>query len=242
MAVDDRLDILPVPYALYERVHAATLGLLHREPADAAHAWRELGRDLGRLHAGIAPIPWSDRPGARAEADHPRRTPQQLVEEEATPDGWLTPIEARWLLAWFDRLAPLVEQDKHARLARFLHADTQATNIMVDAETLEYRALIDWGDARWGEPADEFVGPPLRAVPHMLAGYREIRPLDDDETAEARILWGQPRFMVSVLWRGKALEYAWGERPLPRLIEIVRFFAEDHGPRSAALAPPPTAG
>jgi hypothetical protein len=60
------------------------------------------------------------------------------VEEEAAPDGWLSPI--------------------------------------------------DWGDARWGDAADEFVGPPLRAVPHMLAGYRQVSPLDDDETAEARIL------------------------------------------------------
>jgi Ser/Thr protein kinase RdoA (MazF antagonist) len=241
VAVDDRLDILPVPYALYERVHAATLGLLNREPADAAQAWREVGRDLARLHAGIAPVPWSERPGARAEAERPRRTPQQLVEEEAAPDGWLTPIEARWLLAWFDRLAPLVERGRDARFAHLLHADTQPTNVMVDVKTLEYRALIDWGDARWGDPADEFIGPPLRAVPHMLAGYREVQPLDD-ETAEARILWGQLRFMVSVLWRGKAAEYAWGERPLPRLIEILRFFLENHGPRWAALAPSAIAG
>jgi Ser/Thr protein kinase RdoA (MazF antagonist) len=238
IAMDDWLDILRVPYALYERVHAATLGLLHVEPAEAAHAWHELGRDLGRLHAGIAPIPWSERLGARAETERPPRTPQQLVEEEAAPDGWLTPIEARWLLSWFDRLAPLVERGKDTRVARLLHADTQPTNVMVDGDTLEYRALIDWGDARWGDPADEFVGPPLRAVPYMLAGYREVLPLDDDETAEARILWGQLRFMVSVLWRGKALEYGWGERPLPRLIEIARFFLEDHGPRWAALAPP----
>jgi hypothetical protein len=65
-----------------------------------------------------------------------------------------------------------------------------------------------------------------------------VRPLDADETAEARILWGQLRFAVSVLWRGKAAEYAWGERPLPRLIDILRFFLEDHGPRWVALAPP----
>jgi Ser/Thr protein kinase RdoA (MazF antagonist) len=237
VAVDDRLDILPVPYALYERVHAATLGLLHREPAEAAHAWRELGHDLARFHVAIAPVPWAERPGARVEAESPRRTPAELIDA-ATSDGWLTPIEARWLLAWFDRLAPLAERGTDTRVAHLLHADTQPTNVLVDAETLEYRALIDWGDARWGDPADEFVGPPLRAVPFMLAGYREVRPLDADETAEARILWGQLRFAVSVLWRGKAAEYAWGERPLPRLIDILRFFLEDHGPRWVALAPP----
>lgn len=238
VAMDDTLDILPVPYALYERVHAATLGLLSREPQEAAHAWRELGRDLGRLHAGIAPIPWSERPGARAAAERPRRTPQQLIEKEASANGWLTSMEARWLLAWFERLEPLVEAGRETRVARLLHADTQPSNVMVDGETLEYRALIDWGDARWGDVADEFIGPPLRAVPHMLAGHREVLPLDDDETAEARILWGQLRFMVSVLRRGKALEYGWGERPLPRLVEIVRFFLEDQGSRWAALAPP----
>jgi Ser/Thr protein kinase RdoA (MazF antagonist) len=240
IAMDDRLDILPVPYAFYERVHAQTLGLLNREPVDASPAWREVGRDLGRLHAAIAPIPWAERPAARAEAEHPSRTPEQLIEAAAL-DGWLTPIEARWLLSWFERLAPLVEEGKFTRVARLLHADTQPTNVMVDGETLAYRALIDWGDARWGDPADEFVGPPLRAVPHMLAGYREVQSLDADETVEARILWGQLRFTVSVLRRGSAAEYAWGERPLPRLIEILRFFLEDNGTRWSALAPPTTA-
>jgi Ser/Thr protein kinase RdoA (MazF antagonist) len=241
VATDDRLDILPVPYALYERVHAETLGLLHREPGDAAHAWYELGRDLGRLHAGIAPIPWSQRPGAQAAVERPRRTPQQLVAEEAAPDGWLSPIEARWLLAWFERLTPLVERGKETRVARLLHADTQPNNVMVDGETLAYRALIDWGDARWGDVADEFVGPPLRAVPYMLEGHREVLPLEDDDTAEARILWGQLRFAVSVLRRGKALDFGWGERPLPRLIEIMRFFTEYQGPKWSALAPPTVA-
>jgi Ser/Thr protein kinase RdoA (MazF antagonist) len=48
-----------------------------------------------------------------------------------------------------DELRRLDEPAKDTRLARLLHADTQPTNVMVAAETLEYRALIDWGDARW---------------------------------------------------------------------------------------------
>ena len=237
IAMDDSLDILPVPYSLYERVHAETLGLLDVEPDEAAHAWHELGRDLGRLHAAVAPVPWTERPGAKAYAQRPRKTPHELVDEEASPEGSITPIEARWLQAWFDRLAPLVERGKDTRLARLLHADTQPTNVMVDGKTLEYRALIDWGDARWDDVAVDFVGPPLRAVPHMLAGHREVIPLDDDDTAEARILWAQLRFAVSVLWRGKASGYSWGERPIPRLIEIMRFFVADVPDRWRHLGP-----
>ena len=238
VAMDDSLDLLPVPYALYERVHAETLGLLDREPAEAAHAWHELGRDLGRLHAATPPAPWDERPGAKAHAQRPRKTPHELVDEEASPEGSISSIEARWLQAWFDRLAPLAERGKDTRVARLLHADTQPTNVMVDGTTLEYRALIDWGDARWDDVAVDFVGPPLRAVPHMLAGHREVMPLDDDDTAEARILWTQLRFAVSVLWRGKASGYSWGERPIPRLIEIMRFFNGPIPNRWTELRPP----
>lgn len=55
--MDDRLDILPVPYALYEHVHAEPLGLLHREPEEVAHAWRELGRDTGEAARGHRAAP-----------------------------------------------------------------------------------------------------------------------------------------------------------------------------------------
>ena len=43
-----------MPYSLYERVQGVTLGLLDREPEDTPDVWREIGRDLGRLHSQVA--------------------------------------------------------------------------------------------------------------------------------------------------------------------------------------------
>jgi len=47
---DDSCDLLPVPYAIYERVPGQVLASLQLEPMQAADVWRELGRDLARVH------------------------------------------------------------------------------------------------------------------------------------------------------------------------------------------------
>jgi hypothetical protein len=94
---------------------------------------------------------------------------------------------------------------------------------MVRAGALDYLALIDWGSAGWGDPAWDFAGVPLRAVPWMLAGYRQVAPLDGDETAEARILWRHLQLALFLLRRGPVPGRAWAERPLAMLLEIMRF-------------------
>ncbi|HEV2125971.1 MAG TPA: phosphotransferase [Chloroflexota bacterium] len=237
VAFDESLDLLPVPYALYQRVPGTALGLLDAEPGDAAHAWRELGRDLARLHVG-GDHGLLDLPRSQRQADD---DPRSLVERRAA-DGWLTRMEVRWLLGWLEHLAPLALDAADTRPDRLVHADTQPTNVMVDPDTLAYRAVIDWGDARCGDVAADFLGPPLRAVPFLLDGHREVAPLDSDDTAEARILWEQIRFALAVLPRGAAVGLSWGERPIPRLLEILRFFLETDDSRWTALAPQPQGG
>ena len=77
----------------------------------------------------------------------------------------------------------------------------------------EYLALIDWGACGWGDPAHEFAGIPLRGVPCMLAGYREITPVPEDETPEARILWRQLQIALYLLGRPPQPGLSWAERP-----------------------------
>jgi aminoglycoside phosphotransferase (APT) family kinase protein len=114
---------------------------------------------------------------------------------------------------------------------RFVHGDPQATNILVQPGTRRYLAVIDWGCARWGDPAWDFIGMPMRAAPLVLAGHREVAPLDADETAEARITWAQVYIALDLLPRGAAPGCSWGERPLAMLLEILRFFLERPGGR-----------
>lgn len=48
-------------------------------------------------------------------------------------------------------------------------------------------ALIDWGDAGWGDPTLDFAAIPFDAVGVALEGYNAIAALGD--YAGARIVW-----------------------------------------------------
>src|SRR5215213_600132 len=217
VAFDVSLDLLPVPYTLYERVHGETLGLLDREPGDSPVAWRELGRDLALLHSHVA------AQGLIAEVEIEGLPDPRLWLDQIAQEGYFTPMEARWLSGWLDRLAP-------AALAStprcFLHGDIQATNMLVRAGSLDYLAIIDWGSAGWGDPAWDFAGVPLRAVPLLLQGYRAAGALLGEAAIEARILWRHLQLALLVLRRGPMPGRSWAERPLAMLLEIMRFMIE----------------
>jgi Ser/Thr protein kinase RdoA (MazF antagonist) len=202
---------------------------LEWEPTEIPRIWNELGRDLALLHLCM---PLGGRaahlPQAEALPD-----PRKLAEDRAT-DGWFTSIEVRWLTRWLDRLAPAVP----APLTKcMLHLDVQATNILIDPTVMEYRAVLDWGCAGLGDPAWDFFGMPLLAVPAMLDGHRSIAPLDGDDTVEARILWRHLQYSLAILPRGSAPGLSWGERPMAWLLEVFRFFTEPVGARWQDLRP-----
>ena len=78
---------------------------------------------------------------------------------------------------------------------------------------------------------------PLRAVPFLLSGYRAVRPLDADATAEARIVWRHLQIALWLARRGPQSGLSWGDQPLGMLVEVLRFFLERPGEPWAALAP-----
>jgi len=45
--------------------------------------------------------------------------------------------------------------------------------MFADPDTRELTAIIDWGDAAWGDPAIEFASMPLVALREMFEGYEE---------------------------------------------------------------------
>ena len=49
-----------------------------------------------------------------------------------------------------------------------IHMDIHPWNVFVDPERDELTAIIDWGDASWGDPALEFASMPMQAMPAML--------------------------------------------------------------------------
>lgn len=224
--MDDSCAILPVPYTIYARVEGATLGLLDLEPHETAAAWRAVGHDLALLHCGV------ERFGVAAELDatwnpDPTPWPEDLAEA-----GYFTAIEARWFTRWLDALDAAVP-DLVVECCR--HGDNQATNIIVQPKTLNYEAILDWGSAGWGDPAHDFGGIPLRAVPYVLQGYRNVMPVAGDETAEARILRHNLTLALGNMFRGPQPDLSWAERPLGFLVETMRFLLETGDDRWRAL-------
>ncbi len=219
VAFDASRELLPVPYGIYERVEGVGLEGSTPDPATAATAWRELGRDLARLHRGVtatAELKTFD------QKTDPRPLPGLVAEA-----GYFGPAEAQWLTDWLERLAPAA-LGKWPR--RFVHGDSQATNTMVEPQTLNYRAVIDWGSCMWGDVALDFSGVPLRAVPAMLEGYR-VEAGSTDDTIEARILWHHLTIGLHQLRGAPKPEQSWAERPLGIPLEMLRFFGTTVDPR-----------
>jgi aminoglycoside phosphotransferase (APT) family kinase protein len=214
VAFDESCTLLPVPFAVYERVHGRPLEHLELPTTFEPSVLQEIGRDLARLHSGVEKNETTEINATFLALD-PKEAVAGLAEE-----GTFTGLEATWLNAILERLTPAIEANYVECLRR---GDTQATNIMVSSTGMEYRALIDWGNATWGDPAQDFNGLPLRAIPTVLDGYRTIAKM---ENAEARILWWQFQNALYLLKRPPLPELptrSWAERPLAQLLETLRF-------------------
>lgn len=211
----------PIPYMLLERTPGDNLGPLGFAPKATAMAYRELGRDLGFWHG--REVPDVDPLQDLERDDHPDPRPALA---HLVASGHLPEEAAEWVHGRLDQLAAFALTP---RTWRVVHGDARPTNIMID-ERLTYRALLDWGDAQWADPASEFALMPLRAVPYALEGYREVRGSVDGEVSEARVLWYQLAWAVLSLGRGtNATERTWSSPPAGRLLELLRFMTERPG-------------
>ena len=205
IAFDDSRALVDRPYSLWERVNGETLGLLDLDERRLARAWREVGRELARLHDQVTACPdpngWLDAPGRSLDlAAYLDRMLVEGVIDRRFAD------EARSLV---NDLAPHAIAPNHVR---FVHDDMHAWNVMCTREG-ELLALIDWGDAGWGDPTLDFGYVPLELIPEVLAGYESESAAGLGEFLEARIVWDQLHATMQRLARGRG--------PVPQ-IEVFR--------------------
>ena len=218
-AFDDSRDLLDVAYTVYERVPGTSFAFSSSVDASSAGVLRSLGRELAILHQHVEECPdpdgWLDQPG---RDDNP-----EAFLEALRAGGYSSDDLHAWLRSLILLLEPAVQGARSYR--RFLHDDASPANVMVDRGS--FVALIDWGDAGWGDPALEFRALPTRAVPAVLAGYREVAPLDGDETAEARILYDHVLAACYYATRPVNSESQnWGRPPVGRFGELLAFATE----------------
>jgi Ser/Thr protein kinase RdoA (MazF antagonist) len=181
LAFDDSRELVDRPFSLWERVNGETLGLLETEPGSMPNPWREAGRQLALLHCRISCCPdpkgYLDRHGRNLD-------PTALLRETVDARR-LDAATAKEVEALIEELRPQV-QEPTGRC--FLHGDMHAMNVMCTREgTL--LAIIDWGDAGWGDPTLDLASVPLAAIPFVVDGYESEASGQLGETRGARIIW-----------------------------------------------------
>jgi hygromycin-B 7''-O-kinase len=173
LVFDDSRAVLDAPVSVYAFAPGRSLdglGWCYGDPR-LSRAWREAGRALAALHAGVTDAPDPHGYLESITPPDPARTRTRVLTGER-----LGTAEADWATGLTARL--LSENPPPAQPA-FLHDDLHAGNLMVTDDGA-VTALIDWGDAGWGDPAlDLSYSGPL-AVPDLLAGYHEASGTEGD--------------------------------------------------------------
>ncbi|PNY81239.1 phosphotransferase family protein [Deinococcus koreensis] len=168
---DDERRVVDAPVTVYAFAEGRSLEGYGWAPGDRrlTRAWREAGRELAALHAGVTAAP---DPHGRLEVIAPVNTGRTL--QRVTQGGHLARQEAEWATC---TVARLLQENPPPTTPAFLHNDLHAGNLMV-TEGGEVTALIDWGDAGWGDPVLDlcYAGP--LAAPDLLRGYEDVTGLD----------------------------------------------------------------
>ena len=155
IAFDDSGRLVNRPYSLWERVHADTLGLATLTPSQRGDLWQQVGTQISHLHSKVVSCPdpngYLDAPVRELSLDS---GVQQLVESGHADEGTVREIGLliRDLSPYVSRTYPQL----------FVHNDLHEMNIMCQAGQL--RALLDWGDAGWGDPTLDFAAIPLDQI------------------------------------------------------------------------------
>ena len=197
IAFDDTRTLAERPFSLWERVHGETLGLTSLSPGPTAKVWRSVGRELARLHLRVHkcadPKGYLDEPGRDQDVD---AVVKRLVDAKKLDIDTAGRVK---------RLAKELRPHVAAGIAtRFIHDDIHPMNIMCSADG-ELLAIIDWGDAGWGDPTLDFAAIPFDAIPSALDGYEAEAPGALGALPEARIAWNKLIDAVDDLWDNPGL-------------------------------------
>jgi len=168
IAFYDTRTLVDRPFSLWERVHGETLGLADLSDFATTRVWRGVGRELARLHVRVRDCPdpndYLDEPARQYDL---RRALRRLVETGMLDIDTATRVEELATALGSRAAEPLGR--------RFIHDDVSPMNVMCTTAG-ELLAIIDWGDAGWGDPSLDFAAMPLSAVPAALAGHEEEAP------------------------------------------------------------------
>jgi aminoglycoside phosphotransferase (APT) family kinase protein len=192
IAFDDTRRLLDRPFSLWERVRGNTLGLATLSARQTSEVWRAVGRELAKLHFRVRECADPD-----GYLDHPERDQDVgLLLQQAVDSGKVEIDTARRI----ERLAKELQPDLDEKLeTRFIHDDIHSMNVMCSSAG-DLAAILDWGDAGWGDPTLDFAGMPFEAIRPALEGYEAEAPGTLGATPEVRIAWNKLLDALADLW------------------------------------------
>ena len=208
IAFDDTRELVDKPFSLWERVHGETLGLIEEKPGAMPDTWRQAGEELAKLHTRV-----TECPDPNKYLDMPAREPiSGKFLKRIRDTGRISPEEFKRVEEFIAELRPQLPDIKEMR---FLHYDLHAMNIMCTKKG-DLLALLDWGDAGWGDPVLDFFIMEMEAIPYVLEGYKEDAAELLGYGPEKRIVWGQ---LAGRLWQvGEGRDVALGLDELKKIL------------------------
>jgi aminoglycoside phosphotransferase (APT) family kinase protein len=185
---DDSRDLLDRPYSIWERIHGQTLGLISSDPHSMPNTWRQVGHQMALLHVHVKQV---EDPKKYLHEPARDLNLKSLLEKLESSDHIFKDL-AKEISTLIADLHPAVLEES---ITCFLHSDVKDMNIMCISGD-EFLALIDWGDAGWGDPTFDFAQIPLLAIPYVLEGYREVAPHLLGGTLKERIIWDKLNYAM----------------------------------------------
>lgn len=192
IAFDDTRTLVDRPFSLWERVHGVTLGATSLPPRQMANVWRGVGRELGRLHVRVRECADPD-----GYLDEPRRDQDVDAALKRLVDANKLDVETA-------RRVERVAEELRRHIGdgietRFIHDDIHSMNVMCSADG-DLLAIIDWGDAGWGDPTLDFAAMPFDAMRFALEGYKTEAPGLLGALPEPRLAWNKLLHALDDLW------------------------------------------
>lgn len=196
IAFDDTRTLVDRPFSLWERVHGETLGLTKLTRPQMTDVWRSVGRELAKLHLRV--LECADPNGY---LDQPARDQDIGAVLSRLVDAGRVDID---MARRIERMA----EELHPRLTevidtRFIHNDVHPMNVMCSSSGA-LLAIIDWGDAGWGDPSLDFTAIPFDDIPSALEGYEAEAPGRLGRDPKARFAWNKLLDAMDDLWETPA--------------------------------------